>query len=116
MAARPRTLPAAIAPVLVGTALAVTETDLRVGGFVAALLGAIFIQVGTQLSNDYYHPRRGGEPGERLRPARLHRLLRRAPGCRHRGAARAGARPRGRPRPAAPGARGDVRQLRARRR
>ena len=36
MAARPRTLPAAIAPVLVGTALAVTEVDLRVGGFIAA--------------------------------------------------------------------------------
>ena len=43
MAARPRTLPAAIAPVLVGTALGMTETDLRVGGFVAALLGAIIL-------------------------------------------------------------------------
>ena len=38
MAARPRTLPAAVAPVLVGTALAMTVVDLRVGGFVAALL------------------------------------------------------------------------------
>jgi 1,4-dihydroxy-2-naphthoate octaprenyltransferase len=37
MAARPRTLPAAIAPVLVGTALGATEGDLRVGGFIAAL-------------------------------------------------------------------------------
>src|SRR6186713_407971 len=34
MAARPRTLPAAIAPVLVGTALGVTEVDLRIGGLV----------------------------------------------------------------------------------
>src|SRR5919109_898587 len=40
MAARPRTLPAAVAPVLVGTALGMTKVDLRVGGFVAALLGA----------------------------------------------------------------------------
>ena len=64
MAARPRTLPAAIAPVLVGTALAVTEVDLRVGGFVAALLGSIFIQVGTNLSNDYSDARRGADREE----------------------------------------------------
>src|ERR1700754_4235467 len=71
MAARPRTLPAGIAPVLVGTALAMTETDLRVGGFVAALLGAIFIQVGTNLSNDYSDARRGADTEERLGPVRV---------------------------------------------
>src|SRR5436853_2691871 len=71
MAARPRTLPAAVAPVLVGTALAVTETDLRVGGFVAALLGAILIQVGTNLSNDYSDARRGADTEERLGPVRV---------------------------------------------
>ena len=71
MAARPRTLPAAIAPVLVGTALAVTEVDLRVGGFIAALLGAIFIQVGTNLSNDYSDARRGADTEERLGPVRV---------------------------------------------
>jgi 1,4-dihydroxy-2-naphthoate octaprenyltransferase len=52
MAARPRTLPAAVAPVLVGTALAMTVVDLRIGGFLAALIGAILIQVGTNLSNE----------------------------------------------------------------
>src|SRR4051794_39034634 len=71
MAARPRTLPAAIAPVLVGTALAMTSADLRVGGFVAALLGAIFIQVGTNLSNDYSDARRGADTEERLGPVRV---------------------------------------------
>src|SRR3954449_10099735 len=71
MAARPRTLPAAVAPVLVGTALAVTETDLRVGGFIAALLGAILIQVGTNLSNDYSDARRGADTEERLGPMRV---------------------------------------------
>ena len=71
MAARPRTLPAAIAPVLVGTALAMTVTDLRVGGFVAALLGAILIQVGTNLSNDYSDARRGADTEERLGPVRV---------------------------------------------
>src|SRR4051794_19492005 len=70
MAARPRTLPAAIAPGLVGTPLAMTETDLRVGGFAAALVGAIFIQVGTNLSNDYSDARRGADTEERLGPVR----------------------------------------------
>src|SRR4051794_18161675 len=71
MAARPRTLPAAIAPVLVGTALSATERHLRVGGFVAALLGAIFIQVGTNLSNDYSDARRGADAEDRLGPVRV---------------------------------------------
>ena len=71
MAARPRTLPAAVAPVLVGTALSATERDLRVGGFIAALLGAIFIQVGTNLSNDYSDARRGADTEDRLGPVRV---------------------------------------------
>ena len=48
-----------------------TEVDLRVGGFVAALLGAIFIQVGTNLSNDYSDARRGADTEERLGPVRV---------------------------------------------
>jgi 1,4-dihydroxy-2-naphthoate polyprenyltransferase len=71
MAARVRTLPAAIAPVLVGTALSATERDLRVGGFIAALIGAIFIQVGTNLSNDYSDARRGADTEDRLGPVRV---------------------------------------------
>jgi len=47
MAARVRTLPAAIAPVLVGTSLALGDGTFHPLAFVAALLGAIFIQVGT---------------------------------------------------------------------
>jgi 1,4-dihydroxy-2-naphthoate octaprenyltransferase len=71
MAARVRTLPAAVAPVLVGTALSATERDLRVGGFIAALIGAIFIQVGTNLSNDYSDARRGADADDRLGPVRV---------------------------------------------
>jgi 1,4-dihydroxy-2-naphthoate polyprenyltransferase len=71
MAARPRTLPAAVAPVLVGTALSWTERDLRLGGFVFALLGALFIQVGTNLSNDYSDARRGADTEDRLGPVRV---------------------------------------------
>jgi 1,4-dihydroxy-2-naphthoate polyprenyltransferase len=72
MAARVRTLPAAVAPVLVGTALAQPLADrFRAGAFVAALLGALFIQVGTNLSNDYSDARRGADTEDRLGPVRV---------------------------------------------
>ena len=71
MAARPRTLPAAVAPVLVGTALAATEGQLYWLRFVAAMLGALFIQVGTNLSNDYSDARRGADTEDRLGPVRV---------------------------------------------
>ena len=71
MAARPRTLPAAVAPVLVGTALAATEDVFEVLTFVAALLGALFIQIGTNLSNDYSDARRGADTEDRLGPVRV---------------------------------------------
>src|SRR5687767_14262023 len=71
MAARPRTLPAAVAPVLVGTALAIRDDEFRALAFVAALLGAILIQVGTNLSNDYSDARRGADTEDRLGPVRV---------------------------------------------
>jgi 1,4-dihydroxy-2-naphthoate octaprenyltransferase len=71
MAARPRTLPASVAPVLVGTALAATEGTFRVLTFIAATLGAVFIQVGTNLSNDYSDARRGADTEDRLGPVRV---------------------------------------------
>jgi 1,4-dihydroxy-2-naphthoate octaprenyltransferase len=72
MAARPRTLPAAVAPVLVGTALGALDRDgLRWLAFAAALLGAVFIQVGTNLSNDYSDARRGADTEDRLGPVRV---------------------------------------------
>jgi 1,4-dihydroxy-2-naphthoate polyprenyltransferase len=71
MAARPRTLPAAIAPVLVGTALAGFGGIFHPLRFVAALLGAVFIQVGTNLSNDYSDARRGADAEDRLGPVRV---------------------------------------------
>jgi 1,4-dihydroxy-2-naphthoate polyprenyltransferase len=71
MAARPRTLPAAVAPVLVGTALAILHDEFRALAFVAALLGAVLIQVGTNLSNDYSDARRGADTEDRLGPVRV---------------------------------------------
>lgn len=71
MAARPRTLPAAIAPVLVGTSLAGFAHVFHPLRFLAALLGALFIQVGTNLSNDYSDARRGADTEDRLGPVRV---------------------------------------------
>lgn len=71
MAARLRTLPAAVAPVLVGTALGILRGPFKPLNFAAALLGAIFIQVGTNLSNDYSDARRGADREDRLGPVRV---------------------------------------------
>jgi 1,4-dihydroxy-2-naphthoate polyprenyltransferase len=71
MAARVRTLPAAVAPVLVGTSLALGAGTFEALAFLAALLGAMFIQVGTNLSNDYSDARRGADSEDRLGPMRV---------------------------------------------
>ena len=71
VASRPRTLPAAVAPVLVGTALAVSGDQFRPLAFVAALVGSVFIQIGTNLANDYSDARRGADTDDRLGPVRV---------------------------------------------
>jgi 1,4-dihydroxy-2-naphthoate octaprenyltransferase len=71
MAARVRTLPAAVAPVLVGTALAGYQHVFHPLRFIAALIGAVFIQIGTNLSNDYSDARRGADAEDRLGPVRV---------------------------------------------
>jgi 1,4-dihydroxy-2-naphthoate polyprenyltransferase len=72
-AARPRTLPAAVAPVLVGTAAAWQWAGHlpRVVAFFVALLGSIFIQIGANLANDYSDARRGADTVDRLGPVRV---------------------------------------------
>jgi 1,4-dihydroxy-2-naphthoate octaprenyltransferase len=71
VAARPRTLPAAVAPVLVGTALAIGQDRFRPLALACALIGSIFIQIGTNLSNDYSDARRGADTEDRLGPVRV---------------------------------------------
>lgn len=71
MAARLRTLPVGLAPVLVGTALAGVEGSFHPLRFAAAVLGALFIQVGANLSNDYSDARRGADTEDRLGPVRV---------------------------------------------
>src|SRR5215208_4420990 len=71
LAARVPTLPAAVVPVLVGTAAAWAEGFFRAGPFMAALAAALLIQIGTNLANDYFDFRKGADTAERLGPVRI---------------------------------------------
>ncbi len=71
LAARPATLPAALAPVLVGGALAEQEADLRWGPFLATLLAALLLQVGVNFANDLADFQRGADTHDRLGPLRV---------------------------------------------
>lgn len=71
MAVRPATLPAAVTPVLVGTASAYAVGGLRWGPALAALLGALLLQVGANLANDLFDYEKGADTEERLGPTRV---------------------------------------------
>lgn len=71
LAVRPKTLTAALAPVLAGTGLAAHHGVASVGPAVAALLGAALIQIGTNFANDYYDFVRGTDTEERVGPMRV---------------------------------------------
>jgi len=70
-AIRPRTLSAGAMPVLLGIALAYGKGVGRALPALAALLGALLIQIGTNLANDYYDFKRGADTSERLGPVRV---------------------------------------------
>jgi 1,4-dihydroxy-2-naphtoate prenyltransferase (EC 2.5.1.-) len=65
MAARPQTLPAAVAPVIVGCGVAIALEVFTPAIAAAALGGAVLIQIGTNLANDYYDARRGADTPDR---------------------------------------------------
>lgn len=71
IAARPKTLAAAIAPVLLGTAFAVEAGAFHALAATCALLGAILIQIGTNFSNDYVDYLKGADTSERTGPLRV---------------------------------------------
>ncbi len=70
-AARPKTLTAAAAPVFVGAGLAEAHGTFALLPVVAAFAGAILIQIGTNLANDYYDFVRGGDTHNRVGPVRV---------------------------------------------
>jgi 1,4-dihydroxy-2-naphthoate octaprenyltransferase len=69
-AARPKTLPAAAAPVIMGTAMAYNDGYVFLPAAFAALIAALLIQIGTNLANDYFDYRKGADNTERLGPTR----------------------------------------------
>ena len=70
-AARPRTLPAAVVPVVVGLAVARRFGPLDWGLAAATLLAALLIQIATNLANDYYDFVSGADAADRLGPPRI---------------------------------------------
>jgi 1,4-dihydroxy-2-naphthoate octaprenyltransferase len=71
LAARPRTLTAAAAPVFLGSGLAHGHGGFSLWPALAALVGALLIQIGTNLANDYFDHVRGGDREDRVGPLRV---------------------------------------------
>src|SRR5688572_32760310 len=69
-AARPRTLSAAIVPVLVGSAIAQSHGTFRIDVFVVALAASLLIQIGADYANDVSEYLPGADTAERLGPPR----------------------------------------------
>lgn len=70
LAARPKTLTAAFAPVILGSALAAARGGIRADALLSTALGAAFIQIGTNFANDYFDAKKGADGPDRLGPAR----------------------------------------------
>ena len=71
LAIRPRTLPAAVAPVIVGAAMAFSDHGFKVFPALAALTGALLLQIGVNLANDYFDYVKGVDTSDRLGPVRV---------------------------------------------
>ena len=70
LASRPQTLTAAVVPVAVGTACAIAAASFRLGPALAALFGAMLIQIGTNFANDVFDYEQGADTENRLGPLR----------------------------------------------
>jgi len=71
LAIRPKTLPAAIAPVAIGTAMAFGDGLFHGPSALMALSAALCIQIGTNLANDYYDFTKGADTADRKGPVRV---------------------------------------------
>lgn len=70
LAIRPKTLWAAVGPVMIGTAIAFEAGRGDGPSAGAALLGAVLIQIGTNLANDYFDYKKGADTWDRIGPIR----------------------------------------------
>jgi len=71
LAIRPKTLPASAAPVIVGTACAIGDGGFSFFPALAALVGALLLQVAVNLANDYFDDKHGIDSEKRLGPIRV---------------------------------------------
>jgi len=71
LAARPKTLPAAIAPVIIGCAMAWSSDNFHLLSALAVMFGALLIQIGTNFANDYFDFKKGTDTEDRLGPVRV---------------------------------------------
>ncbi len=71
LAVRPKTLPAAISPVLVGTAMAWADGHFSLFPALAAVAGALLLQILSNFANDYFDYAKGADTSERLGPTRV---------------------------------------------
>ena len=71
LATRPKTLPAAVAPVIVGCAMAYVDRDFTLVPAVACLAVALLLQIGVNLANDYFDFTKGIDSADRLGPVRV---------------------------------------------
>lgn len=70
LAARPKTLPASVAPILVGIACAIADGQFQWGPALAAFICAMLLQIGSNFANDYFDFFKGADTAERLGPTR----------------------------------------------
>jgi 1,4-dihydroxy-2-naphthoate octaprenyltransferase len=71
LAARPKTLPAGIVPVLVGSVIAYDHGGFHLPAFLAALFGSIMIQIGTNFANDLFDYLKQTDTNDRIGPLRV---------------------------------------------
>lgn len=71
LAARPRTLPAASAPVIAASAAAFADGYFDPLPALAALLGALLLQIGANFANDLFDFQKGADTAERTGPLRV---------------------------------------------
>ena len=71
LATRPKTLTAALCPVLVGLSIATSFGELNTFYAIITALCAILIQISTNFANDYFDFKKGGDTPDRIGPTRM---------------------------------------------
>jgi 1,4-dihydroxy-2-naphthoate octaprenyltransferase len=71
LAIRPKTLPAAVAPVILGLAVAARDGSLTTGPAIATFVGALLLQIASNLANDVFDSEKGADRQDRVGPTRV---------------------------------------------